>query len=68
MMQGDFRGLIDSQGRQIALYDPFTTDPKTFQRQRLSYRGIPNMIDPARISPVAEVPVRYHQRADASRR
>src|SRR6185436_16063013 len=25
---------------QIALYDPFTTDPKTWQRQRLSYRGI----------------------------
>ena len=54
MMKGDFRGLIDSQGRQIALYDPFTTDPKTYQRQRLSYRGIPNMIDPARISPVAK--------------
>ena len=54
MMQGDFRGLVDGQGRQIALYDPFTTDPKTWQRQRLSYRGIPNMIDPARISPVAK--------------
>ena len=45
---------MDGQGRQIALYDPFTTDPKTWQRQRLSYRGIPNMIDPARISPVAK--------------
>ena len=54
MMAGDFRGLIDAQGRQIALYDPFTTDPKTFSRQRLSYRGINNMVDPARISPVAK--------------
>jgi len=24
MMQGDFRNLVDGQGRQIALYDPFT--------------------------------------------
>src|SRR5262245_38590631 len=54
MMAGDFRGLIDAQGRQIQLYDPFTTDPRTFARQRLSYRGINNMVDPARISPVAK--------------
>ncbi len=54
MRNGDFRGLFDSQGRQITLYDPFTTDPVTYQRQPLSYRGIPNMIDPARISPVAK--------------
>jgi hypothetical protein len=54
MMQGDFRSLVDGQGRQIALYDPFTTDPKTWQRQRLSYRGILNMIDPSRISPAAK--------------
>jgi hypothetical protein len=54
MRNGDFRGLVDSQGRQITLYDPFTTDPVTFERQPLSYRGVPNMIDPARISPVAK--------------
>jgi hypothetical protein len=54
MRNGDFRGLVDSQGRQIQLYDPLTTDPGTFQRQPLSYRGIPNMIDPARISPLAK--------------
>ncbi len=53
MRNGDFRGLVDAQGRQINLYDPFTTDPVTFQRQPLSYQGIPNMMDPARISPVA---------------
>src|SRR5205807_4842792 len=48
MRNGDFRDLKDSQGRQILLYDPMTTDPKTWERQPLSYRGIPNMIDPAR--------------------
>ena len=46
MRNGDFRGLVDSQGRPITLYDPMTTDPTTWQRQPLSYRGIPNMIDP----------------------
>jgi hypothetical protein len=55
MRNGDFRGLVDSQGRQIQLFDPFTTDPTTWQRQPLSYRGVPNMIDPARISPIAKL-------------
>src|SRR5262245_26413497 len=54
MRNGDFRGLVDSQGRQIQLYDPFTTDPVTWQRQPLSYRGIPNLIDPARITNLAK--------------
>jgi hypothetical protein len=54
MKNGDFRGLVDGQGRQYNLYDPFTTNPTTWERQPLSYRGIPNMIDPARISPVAK--------------
>src|SRR5262245_35386366 len=38
MRNGDFRGLVDSQGRQILLYDPFTTDSRTWARQPLSYR------------------------------
>jgi len=54
MKNGDFRGLIDGQGRQYNLYDPFTTAPATWQRQPLAYRGIANTIDPARISPVAK--------------
>ena len=54
MRNGDFRGLVDSQGRQITLYDPFTTDPVTWQRQPLTYNGIPNMINPARITKVAK--------------
>ena len=54
MRNGDFRGLLDSQGRQFQLYDPMTTNSATGQRERLSYRGVPNMIDPARLSPVAK--------------
>jgi hypothetical protein len=54
MRNGDFRGLVDSQGRQINLYDPLTTDPVTHLRQPLSFRGVPNVIDPARISPLAK--------------
>src|SRR5947208_1602108 len=54
MRDGDFRGLVDSGGRPIQLYDPMTTDPTTWQRQPLSYRGIPNMIDPARITKLAK--------------
>jgi hypothetical protein len=54
MKNGDFRGLVDLQGRQTNLYDPFTTDSRNWQRQPLEYRGIRNMIDPARISPVAK--------------
>jgi hypothetical protein len=54
MRNGDFRGLVDNQGRQFQLYDPMTTNPTTGQRDRLSYRGVPNTIDPARLSPVAK--------------
>jgi hypothetical protein len=54
MKNGDFRGLVDAQGRQINIYDPYTTDPVTNRRQQFAYRGIPNTIDPARISPTAK--------------
>ncbi|MGH9785858.1 MAG: carboxypeptidase regulatory-like domain-containing protein, partial [Terriglobia bacterium] len=54
MRNGDFRGLVDLQGRQTNIYDPLTTDPRTWQRQPFAYRGIRNTIDPARISPVAK--------------
>jgi hypothetical protein len=54
MLNGDFRGLVDGQGRQYNIYDPFTTNPTTWQRQQLAYQGLPNTIDPARISPVAK--------------
>ncbi|HSB17730.1 MAG TPA: TonB-dependent receptor [Bryobacteraceae bacterium] len=54
MRNGDFRGLVDDSGRQYQLYDPFTTDPVTWERQPLTYNGVANMIDPARISPTAK--------------
>ena len=54
MLNGDFRGLVDAQGRQINIYDPSTTDPVTYKRQQFAYRGLPNTIDPARMSPTAK--------------
>jgi hypothetical protein len=54
MRNGDFSGLIDSQGRRIVLYDPLTTDSRTWARQPLSYGGVANRIDPARITTLAK--------------
>ncbi len=54
MRQGDFSNLRDSQGRLIQLYDPMTTNPTTWARQPMSYQGRNNVIDPARISPLAK--------------
>ncbi len=54
MRGGDFRGLVDAQGRQYNLYDPFATDTSTWQRQPLSYRGQANVIDPARMNTLAK--------------
>jgi len=50
MRQGDFSGLRDSTGRAITIYDPWTTDSKTWQRQ--PYPG--NRIPIARQSPLAK--------------
>lgn len=54
MRQGDFRGLVDGQGRQTDIYDPYTTDAQTWSRQQVSYRGQLNVVDPARITPLAK--------------
>ena len=61
MRAGDFSGLFDSQGRQTHIYDPMTTDPVTYQRQQFAYQGVPNTIDPARISPVAQFIFDHYQ-------
>ncbi len=53
MRNGDFRGLVDSQGRPFTLYDPFTTQAN-WSRTPLAFNGVRNTIDPARISPVAK--------------
>jgi hypothetical protein len=54
MRKGDFRGLIDLQGRLQRLYDPLTTDSTTWARQPLSFGGQANVIDPSRMSGVAK--------------
>ncbi|MBS1825845.1 MAG: TonB-dependent receptor [Acidobacteria bacterium] len=54
MRRGDFRGLVDAQGRQYNIYDPYTTDSQTWSRQPVSYNGQLNVADPARISPLAK--------------
>ncbi len=54
MRNGDFRNLMDSQGRQFLIYDPLTTDPQSWARQQISYRGDLNVIDPARLSPLSK--------------
>jgi hypothetical protein len=54
MRAGDFSELRDAQGRLLTLYDPWTTDPTTSERQPFRHNGKLNVIDPARMSPVAK--------------
>ncbi|MEK7405794.1 MAG: TonB-dependent receptor, partial [Acidobacteriota bacterium] len=54
MRRGDFRGLVDSSGRLTRIYDPWTTDPVTWQRRPLAYAGQENVIDPALLNPVTK--------------
>lgn len=53
--RGDFRGLVDSLGRAITLYDPATTRLQTINGRQVSVRDpFPNNIIPInRISPLA---------------
>ena len=52
MRNGDFSGLVSATGQVTKIYDPETTDPKTFARQQFAYQGKLNAIDPARVSPL----------------
>ena len=54
MRRGDFRGLVDAQGRQSRIYDPWTTNPVTWERQQVAHNNVPNTVDPSRISPLAK--------------
>ena len=47
MRNGDFSGLLDSQGRLTTIYDPWTTNTTTWARQPFNYGGKLNAIDPA---------------------
>jgi hypothetical protein len=54
MRNGDMRGLIYSPNIQQNVYNPWTTDPVTWQREQFSYNGQLNVIDPKLISPLAK--------------
>lgn len=54
MRQGDFTGLVNSQGQRYAIYDPWTTNATTWSRLPFAYQGRTNVIDPARMSPLAK--------------
>ena len=54
MRAGDFSGLVDSQGRQTVLYNPWTTNTQTWARQPFNYGGKLNVIDPSLESPLAK--------------
>jgi hypothetical protein len=51
MRQGDFSGLTIGS-KAVKIYNPYTTDPTTFQRDQFSYGGNLNVIDPSLMSPV----------------
>ncbi len=53
MRNGDYSGLLDSQGRLSVIYDPWSTT-STWGRQPFSYNGKINNIDPSRMSPLAK--------------
>ncbi len=53
MRNGDFRGLVDVQGRQSRIYDPWSTGAN-WQRQQVSHNNVLNTVDPNRISPLAK--------------
>lgn len=54
MRNGDFSGLVDSQGRLLRIYDPWSTDTTTWNRQPMTHGGRINVIDPTRQSPLAK--------------
>jgi len=65
MRAGDFSGLVDQNGKQIAIYDPNTTrlvsgTTNQWTRQQFSYNGVPNVIAPGRISPIAQKALSYY--------
>jgi hypothetical protein len=54
---GDLRGLVDSSGKQIPIYDPIDVNGNIIQdptaRPRMMCNGVVNVICPNRLSPVA---------------
>jgi hypothetical protein len=50
MRQGDFSGLVDGAGRRIELYDPWSTDSRTWRRTPF----VNNQIPISRLNPLAK--------------
>jgi hypothetical protein len=50
---GDFSHATNANGQLIPIYDPATGNPDGTARMQFAFNGTPNMIDPARISPIA---------------
>jgi hypothetical protein len=53
MVNGDFRGLLDSSGKQINIYDPATGDVHGANKQIVSCNGVQNVICSSRFDSAA---------------
>jgi len=51
---GDFSQATTATGQLIPIYDPRTGNPDGTGRTQFAFNGTPNVIDPARISPIAK--------------
>jgi hypothetical protein len=51
MAVGDFRGLVDTKGNQINIYDPASGDETGAHKQIVSCNGVQNVVCPSRIDP-----------------
>ena len=50
---GDFSQATNKSGTLIPIYDPATGNPDGTGRMPFAFNGVPNVIDPTRISPIA---------------
>jgi hypothetical protein len=61
MASGDFRGVVDTNGNQINIYDPATGNAQGAGKQIVSCNGVQNVICPNRIDPAAAAMVKLMQ-------
>ena len=51
---GDFRGLTDSNGNALNIYNPFSSTSPNVPRQQVQCNGVLNVICPSQMDPVAK--------------
>jgi hypothetical protein len=51
---GDFSNATNTKGQLIPIYDPATGNPDGTGRTQFAFNGVPNTINPVRISPIAQ--------------